>query len=73
MHRLPGTAEFDALRDGALIYAGKLRDSGVQVELHETSGTVHGYDMMLKSGVVQRFIGYRAAFLDRVFGGRETE
>ena len=71
MHRLPGTAEFDALRDGALIYAE--RDCGVQVELHETSGTVHSYDMMLKSGVVQRLIGHRVAFLDRVFRGRETE
>lgn len=61
------TAEFDCLRDGAIIYAEKLRAAGVSVELHQTKGTVHGYDMALKSGIVQGLIEKRVAFLRRVF------
>lgn len=60
------TAEFDALRDGAILYAEKLRAEGIEVELHNTEGTVHGYDMMLHSGVVKDLIGKRVAFLKRV-------
>ncbi len=59
------TAEFDALRDGALLYAEKLRAGGIEVELHDTKGTVHGYDMMLKSGLVKALIEKRIAFLKR--------
>ncbi len=61
------TAEFDCLRDGAVLYAEKLRENGITVELHNTEGTVHGYDMMLKSGIVQDLIEKRIAFLNRVF------
>jgi len=61
------TAEFDCLRDGAILYAEKLRENGIAVELHNTEGTVHGYDMMLKSGIVQDLIEKRIAFLNRVF------
>ena len=39
---------------------------GIEVELHNTTGTLHGYDMMLKSGVVKDLIGKRVAFLKRV-------
>ncbi len=59
------TAEFDALRDGAILYAEKLRAEGIEVELHNTEGTVHGYDMMLKSSIVKDLIGRRIAFLKR--------
>ncbi len=61
------TAEFDALRDGAILYAKKLRAAGIEVELHNTKGTVHGYDMMLKSGIVKDLIGKRIGFLKRAF------
>ncbi len=61
------TAEFDALRDGAILYAEKLRAEGIEVELHNTTGTLHGYDMMLKSGVVKDLIGRRIDFLKRAF------
>ena len=61
------TAEFDALRDGAILYAEKLRSAGIEVELHNTKGTVHGYDMMLKSGIVKELIGKRVSFLKRAF------
>lgn len=61
------TAEFDALRDGAILYAEKLRSAGIEVELHNTKGTVHGYDMMLKSGIVKELIEKRTGFLKRAF------
>ena len=59
------TAEFDALRDGAVIYAERLKAEGIEVELHNTKGTVHGYDMMLKSGIVKDLIVKRTNFLRR--------
>ncbi len=61
------TAEFDALRDGAILYAERLRAARIEVELHNTKGTVHGYDMMLKSGIVKDLIGKRIGFLKRAF------
>ncbi len=61
------TAEFDALRDGAILYAEKLRAEGIEAELHNTKGTIHGYDMMLKSGVVKALIEKRIGFLKRAF------
>ncbi len=61
------TAEFDALRDGAILYAEKLRTAGIEVELHNTKGTVHGYDMMLKSSIVKDLIEQRISFLSRAF------
>ncbi len=60
-------AGFDALRDGAILYAEKLRGEGIEVELHNTKGTVHGYDMMLKSGIVKDLIEKRIGFLERAF------
>ncbi len=61
------TAEFDCLRDGAILYAEKLKESGIPVELHQTEGTVHGYDMVLKSGIVAALIEKRIHFLKRAF------
>lgn len=61
------TAAFDALRDGAILYANRLAQSGVPVALHNTEGTVHGYDMALKSEVVQACICQRVAFLKAAF------
>ena len=63
------TAEFDSLRDGALIYADKLRENGIPVEIHNTKGTVHGYDMMLKSSVVKELVEKRIDFMRRAFDG----
>lgn len=60
------TAEFDCLRDGAILYAQKLCENGIAVELHNTSGTVHGYDMMQKSGIVRDLIEKRIWFLNGV-------
>lgn len=61
------TAEYDCLRDGAIIYADRLHDHGIPAELHNTEGTVHGYDMALKSSIVKDLIDKRVGFLKRAF------
>lgn len=61
------TAEYDCLRDGAVIYADRLRENGIEVELENTKGTVHGYDMMLKSEIVKELIVKRTKFLKKAF------
>jgi acetyl esterase len=46
------TCEHDPLRDEALHYAMRLMDAGVQVELHNYPGTVHGFDLLTPSAAV---------------------
>ena len=65
------TAEFDPLRDGGILCAMKLRESGVSVELNNTKGTVHGYDMMLRSAVVQEQAARRIRFLKKTMANEE--
>ena len=60
------TAEFDCLRDGGILYGEKLRSFGVPVELHNTEGTIHGFDIELKSGIVRECVDRRVAFLRNV-------
>ena len=64
------TAEFDCLRDGGILYARRLRDSGVPTELYNTKGTMHGFDIVLSSPIVRDCVGRRVEFLKRVFKGR---
>lgn len=61
------TAEFDCLRDGGILYAQRLRQSGVPVELYNTQGTMHGFDIVLKSPIVRSCVERRIAFLRRSF------
>lgn len=61
------TAEFDCLRDSGVLYAERLRDEGVSAELHNTKGTMHGFDIVLKSPIVQACVDDRVAFLKRAF------
>lgn len=61
------TAEFDALRDGGILYAQKLRQFGVPCELHNTVGTMHGFDIVLDSLIVRQCVDWRVAFLKEAF------
>ncbi len=48
-------AEFDCLRDEGVNYALRLQEAGVPVELVQTKGTIHAYDMVFKSIAKENF------------------
>ena len=62
------TAEFDCLRDDGILYARRLDQSGVSVELNNTEGTMHGFDIVLDSPIVRACADRRIGFLKRIFG-----
>lgn len=61
------TAEFDCLRDGGIMYAERLRQFGVSVELYNTEGTMHGFDIVLDSPIVRECVNRRSMFLRHIF------
>lgn len=61
------TAEFDCLYDDGINYATKLEESSVDVELYETKGTMHGFDMAAKSSITIKSVEKRIRFLRRIF------
>ena len=61
------TAEFDCLRDGGILYAERLQQFGVSAELYNTKGTMHGFDIVLKSPIVRECVERRIKFLKRIF------
>ena len=67
------TAEFDCLRDDGILYAERLRQFGVPVELNNTEGTMHGFDIVLDSPIVRACVDRRTAFLKEIFKGRSTK
>lgn len=60
-------SEFDCLRDEAIAYAGKLKHYGVEVELNETKGTIHGFEMNYDSPYTQQIIGKRIDYMKNRF------
>ncbi|MDD4212612.1 MAG: alpha/beta hydrolase [Bacilli bacterium] len=61
------TAEFDCLRDHGICYANNLKRDGVEVVLNNTVGTVHGFDIEIKSMIVKEAVDKRIAFLKEHF------
>ena len=61
------TAEFDCLHDEAINYANAMKDAGVEVEVLETKGTMHGFDSMLDAPTTRAVIGVRVAFMKKHF------
>ena len=61
------TAEFDCLRDGGQQYAERLEQFLVPVELHNTVGTIHGFDIEVTSSIVRECVERRVAFLQKAF------
>ena len=61
------TAEFDCLHDSGVQYAQRLQEESVPAELYNTEGTMHGFDMVLESPIVQECIRRRVQFLKNVF------
>lgn len=61
------TAEYDCLHDEGILYGEKLREAGAAVEINETVGTVHGYDVALRSGIAMENVEKRVSFLLKGF------
>lgn len=59
-------AEFDCLHDEGVELAHRLKDEGVSVELHETSGTMHGYDIAVNCSLMREYMASRLRFLKNV-------
>jgi acetyl esterase len=61
------TAEFDMLHDQGTTYAQALRHAGVDVEVNEILGGVHGFDLLAaRSSVAKDAMHRRIRFLRRV-------
>ena len=61
------TAEFDCLHDEGKAYAEALRKADVSVELNETRGTMHGFDIVQKAQTTKAALAARIAFMKKVF------
>ncbi len=59
------TAEFDCLRDEGIAYAERLRNAGAQVEVFQTKGTPHGYDIASRSDVMKECMQRRVTALKK--------
>lgn len=67
------TAEFDTLRDEALLFAKELDQINVNVTLNETLGTVHAYDAIRSSEITKSSMEKRYLFLNRlIFSGSDS-
>lgn len=56
-------AQYDCLHDEGVSFAKALRDAGVDVELHEVCGAMHGYDIAQNSAFIQKLMAQRCDFL----------
>lgn len=61
------TAEFDCLHDEGLAYTEALRKSGVSVELNETKGTMHGYDIVENAPTTKAAVESRIQYMRTAF------
>ena len=61
------TTEFDCLHDEGVAYAEALRKAGVSVELNETQGTMHGFDIVEKAPTTRAAVKARIEFMKKIF------
>ena len=78
MLRLPGRRRFlfshpgscssgPAYIEVAVTYAELLGKAGIPAELHETKGTMHGFDAKVQAPTTQRMIQSRIDFMRKAF------
>ena len=60
-------AEFDCLHDDGVLYAELLQRSGIQTELHEVKGAMHGFDTKTSAPTSQRMIALRSEYMKTMF------
>ncbi len=60
------TAEFDCLHDDGILYANLLRNTGVDVVLNETVGTMHGFDIAVHAPTTRAAMEQRIAFMKKM-------
>ena len=61
-------AEFDCLRDCGIIYAKHLQELGVEVELHDISATMHGFDNAINAKITRGCVDNRIRFVQSLLG-----
>lgn len=61
------TAEFDCLKDEAILFAEQLKKAKIDVQLNNTIGTIHGYDIVEDSKITQDNLIKRIDFLKKHF------
>lgn len=61
-------AEFDPLHDDGVYYAKLLSGNGISVELHESKGTMHGFDTKVKAPTTRKMLDSRVAYMRKMFG-----
>lgn len=61
-------AEFDPLHDDGVYCAELLTAAGIPAELHETTGTMHGYDTKINAPTTRKMLDARVAFMRKMFG-----
>ncbi|MBO5109302.1 MAG: alpha/beta hydrolase [Clostridia bacterium] len=73
LHGLPPayveTAEFDCLHDDGILYVQRLREEGIAVELNETKGTMHGFDIVQGAKTTKAALDARIRFMKKQFYG----
>ena len=63
-------AEFDALRDDGVEFAELLKEKGIDVEFHDTHGTMHGFDYMIKAPTTRNMEALRIRYMSNMFKGK---
>lgn len=61
------TAEFDCLHDEGIAYAQALKGAGVDVEINETKGTMHGFDIALNAPTTKAAVEARIQYMQKRF------
>jgi len=65
-------AEFDALRDDGILYSRLLQEAGIEVEFHDTHGTMHGFDYVTKAPTTKKMEALRIEFMrEKFYGSRQ--